>query len=220
MRHRWLTLLVILFIAVVVFLLYYFRLQPVWRPETSEEETATTTASSTLTAPSVSFVNPKRGAAEPTVTVVVFGDFQCAACRTMAENLIVLTNTLPEVQVVWKNLPNESTHTLAVPAAMAAMCAGRQGKFWEFHDLLFDDQVTLSETSFSQFAGELNLDIEKFQTCYDNRETLPLIRQDYEEGLALSISTTPAVFIGEDRVIGVMTAEELIAWAKSKLPTE
>lgn len=216
MRHRWLTLLVISFLAAVVFLLFYFRLQPVWTPDKSDGK-ETQTSTQTLTAPTVSFVNPKKGAAEPKVIVVVFSDYQCGACKELDENLIVLTNTVPEAQVVWKNMPNESAHTLAVQAAIAAHCAGNQGKFWEYHDLIFDNQVMLSENLFSQMAAELELDMEKFQTCYDNQDTLPLVRQDFEEGLALSVTTTPTIFIGDERITGAMTADELIVWTKSKM---
>ena len=222
MRHRWLTLLVVVFLAAVIFLLYYFRLQPVWTPDQSDNKTETQTSNSikTLTAPTISFVNPKIGAASPKVTVVVFSDFQCSACKDLAENLTVLTNTVPEVQVVWKNMPNESAHTLAVPAAVAALCAGNQGKFWEYHQLIFDNQVILSENLFSQIAIELDLDTDKFQTCYSNKDTLPLIRQDFEEGTALSITATPTIFIGEERLTGSMTADELIVWVKSKMTVE
>lgn len=217
MRHRWLTLLVVFFLAVVVFLLFYFRLQPVWTPDKSDN-TEIQTTTQTLTAPTVTFVNPKQGAAEPKVTVVVFSDFQCEACKELSDNLTVLLNTVPEVQVVWKNMPNESAHPLAVPAAIAANCAGSQGKFWEYHDLLFENQVLLSENTFSQLATALELDETKFQTCYSNQDPLPLIRKDFDEGTALAITATPTMFIGEERVTGVMTADELIAWAKSKLP--
>ncbi|KKU07478.1 MAG: DSBA oxidoreductase family protein [Candidatus Uhrbacteria bacterium GW2011_GWE2_45_35] len=216
LNHRWLTFLVITFLAVIVFIFFYLRLQPVWSPQIAAE-TAAENSEQTLSAPTISFVNPKKGASEPKVVIVVFGDFYCEPCRSAAQNMEILVKTVPEVQVVWKNMPNDSAHELASTAAVAAHCAGNQGKFWEYHDELFDNQVLLNNTMFSTLAQNLELDTEKFDKCLENTDTSPLVRQDLEEALALQITALPTFFIGEERYTGLMTADELITLVKNKI---
>jgi protein-disulfide isomerase len=219
MNHRWLTLLVTAFLAAVVFLLFWLRLQPVWTPDKSKETSSTAIITNPTAEPMVTFVNPRKGAAEPKVTLVVFGDFQCQPCKELAENLAAMLKSVPEAQIVWKDLPNESAHELAVPAAVAARCAADQGKFWEYHDVLFDRQVFLTEDSFETIAAELGLDQEKFSACFENQDTMPLIRKDFEEGQTLTITATPTIFIGSERMTGLLSTEELVNWAEEKITT-
>jgi protein-disulfide isomerase len=215
-HYRWLTLLIIAFIAIIVFIFFYLRLQPIWTPEKAQEEAAQKNEQ-TLKAPTVSFVNPKEGSENPKLTIVSFGDFLCEPCKEQAVNLKILTNTIPEVQVVWKNMPNESAHELAGLAAVAAHCAGNQGKFWEYHNELFDNQVVLNKDLFSTIAKNLELDTDKFDKCLSNKETAPLIQKDMNEALDLNITALPTFFIGEERYTGLMTAEELIRLAEEKI---
>ena len=206
MEHRWLGFLSIGASGLMVFVFFWFRNQPIEIPvpESSVEV-------GSITQPMVTFVNPARGAEEPTVTVVEFGDFECVACKTLADSLEVLIKTYPNtVQVVWKDMPNESAHPLATPASIAAHCADRQGAFWTYHDALFDRQSYLGESQFTQIAQDLQLDVEKFQRCYDERDTLPIVKKDYEEGLALGITSTPTLFIEEQMLIGAVTTQDLL----------
>lgn len=213
--HRWLTLLVIAFITAVVFIFFFLRLQPVWTPnENTTEKTSTVT---TTNVPTVTFVDPKKGTEKPTVTIVVFSDFQCQPCKDLSESLDVIIRTEPKVQVVWKDFPNESLHDMAVSAAVAARCGAAQGKFWEFHDEIFSQQFVLGETVLNQIAKNLGLDEKKYQTCFNNQETLPLVRKDFEEGQALQISATPTFFINNERYAGSYTAEEILELVNRQL---
>ena len=122
--------------------------------------------------------------------------------------------------MVWKDAPNESLHPLSTPAAIAAHCAGEQGKFWEYHDQLFGQQVLLNETLFPQIAKDIGLDSSRFQSCYDNRDTLPLVKKDFEEAKALSLSATPTIFLKEERLVGFITVEELIGRVREILAAQ
>lgn len=205
MPHRWLTFLSIGALGLMVFIFFWFRNQPIEMPTPQ-----TAAPSGTLTSPIVTFVNPSKGAIEPTVTIVEFGDFECGACQTLMLSLEAILKTYPDqVRLVWKDLPNESAHPLATPAAIAAHCADRQGAFWEYHDALFARQSVLSEAAFAQIAQEVDLDAEKFQSCYDARDTLPIVKKDYEEGLALGLTATPTLFVGEEIFVGAVTLSEL-----------
>lgn len=206
MQYRWLAFLSIATLGLLVFIFFWYRNQPmeVVIPEPQIEMAS-------LTQPTVTFVNPTKGAQTPTVTIIEFGDFLCPACATLDDSLEALVKTNPDhVRVVWKDMPNESAHPLATPAAIAAHCADRQGMFWEYHDSIFDRQSVLNEAQLTQIATDLGLSVGKFQTCYNERDTLPIVKKDYEEGLALGITSTPTLFIGNQRFVGAMTTQQLM----------
>lgn len=205
LQHRWLVLLTVAFLAGVVFVLFWIRLQPIQIPET---ETSGVIPGSVAN-PTVTFVNPKKGAETPNLVIVGYSDFQCGPCAEFASTMDALLLAVPGVQYVWKNMPNESTHEFSTRAAIAAHCAGNQGKFWEYHDELFANQYYLTEGLFSQIAVNLGLDAQAFETCYGTAETLPLVKRDYEEGLALDITAVPTIFIGNERYTGALTFDDL-----------
>jgi len=206
MQHRWLAFLVLGFLTLTIFVLSWYRNKPI--EITTAEETSTITS---LSEPTVTFVNPSYGAEQPTVSIIVFSDFQCSACKTLASSLDVVAKTYPDdVKIIWKDLPNESTHPLSTPASIAAHCANEQGAFWPYHDLLFDRQTYLSESQFPLIAQELELDTDKFSSCFEARNTLPIVKKDYEEGIALGLSSTPTMYINDEVVIGAVTTQEIL----------
>jgi protein-disulfide isomerase len=98
------------------------------------------------------------------------------------------------VKVVWKNLPL-SFHKDAMPAALAAMAAHDQGKYWEFHDKLFANQKALQREDFLRYAKELNLDVAKFTAAYDSSKHKAHIEADAAEAAKLGVTGTPAFFV-------------------------
>jgi protein-disulfide isomerase len=215
MQHRWLTFLCFAVVSLVVFIFFWYRNQPI--EITTAEQDAIEVGS--LTRPTTTFVNPGKGATQPKLTIVEFGDFECIPCKTLADSLQVVVKTYPnDVKVIWKDLPNESVHPLSTPAAIAAHCADRQGAFWQYHDELFLQQSYLTEAQFPQMAQNLGLQMDKFTSCYEARETLPIIKKDYEEGLALGLTATPAIYVGDEEVlIGAVTTQDLLDLVASKL---
>jgi protein-disulfide isomerase len=126
-----------------------------------------------------------------------------------------------DVKVVFKNFPIRS-HKFAIQAAMAALAADRQDKFWEFHDALFKNYNRLDEQKIQEIVTQLGLDQAKFEEQRKNPVGAARIRQDYEEALDLGVRGTPTVFINgrklKDRSMKNMEAiinEELKA-AKAK----
>ncbi|MBI5793923.1 thioredoxin domain-containing protein [Candidatus Uhrbacteria bacterium] len=213
MSHRWLTFLTIGVLSIIVFIFFGLRLRPIEIPKIESVSEAGSQAQPTIT-----FVNPWKGAEDAKVTMVVFSDFQCDACATLATSLDVALKTYPDdVRLVWKNLPNESLHPLATPAAIAAHCAADQNTFWEFHDELFAKQAYLSESLFTQIASSIGLNVDKFQSCYDKRDTLPIVTKDYEEGLALGLTSTPSLYVGDQLLIGAIDVQELLSVIEEQL---
>ena len=125
-----------------------------------------------------------------------------------------------EVKVVFKNFPIPS-HKYAFASAMAAMAAGRQGKFWEFHDELFKNYNRLNEQKVENIVKQLSLDETKFNKDKTNRELINHIQQDYKEGIKIGVRGTPTVFINgkqfkKRRTMKSMAAEIEAALKKQK----
>ncbi len=213
MRNRWLSFLILGFLAIVTIVFYFLWSRPI---DLTPAQTAQKT--STITEPTITFVNPTKGAKEPRLTIIEFSDFECAHCKTVQLSLNSALRAYPnEIRVVWKDLPNPSIHPQSVPAAVAAHCADRQGKFWEYHDALFARQTFLSDDQYTQIAQELKLDMDRFNSCVQNQDTAAIVQKDAEEGRALGIVATPTLFIGSQKVVGAIEAEELIQLIQSEL---
>ncbi len=99
-----------------------------------------------------------------------------------------------EVKLVFKNFPLRN-HKFAMPAAIAALAAEKQGKFWEFHDLLFKDFNRLNAQKVKEIAQQLNLDREKFDKDQQDAQIRALINRDMSEGNRVGVRGTPTVFI-------------------------
>lgn len=153
--------------------------------------------------------DPARGYNQAETVVVTFEDFTCAYCAQMSNTLSELVNRYPKkIRVVWKDFVGNLEQT-GLRSAVAARCAQSQGKFWEYHDFLFANQTSLSDAFYKQIAGDLGLDEARFNSCFDNQETLPLVQQSFNEGLALGVDATPYVFINAERFSGLVSYEQL-----------
>ncbi len=99
-----------------------------------------------------------------------------------------------KVKLVFKNFPIRS-HKYAVKAAAAALAADREEKFWEFHDMLFENYNRLNDQKIKEIAGLLGLDETEFKKQQQSPAVTERIRQDYEEGIRIGVRGTPTVFI-------------------------
>ena len=104
-----------------------------------------------------------------------------------------------DVRVVFKNFPIRS-HKFAIPAAMAALAAGRQNKFWKFHDELFKNYNRLNDQKVQEIVTQLGLDQKQFDEHKKSPVEAARIRQDYEEGIKLGVRGTPTLFINGRKV--------------------
>ncbi len=210
MNQRWLAYLSIGVFGTIVFVLFALRLQPVWRPED-----ATKPLPAEIAAPTVTFVDPALGPATAKVTLIVYGDFQCDYCGDASAAAQSVQRAYPkDVRVVWKDFPNASAHPEAVNAAVAAHCAARQGKFWEYHDALFLRRTLLSDEQYRQIARDVGLDGNTFAKCLDSQDSLPLVNRNLDESLGLRLTATPTVFINATRIVGAVSAEELLSYVR------
>jgi protein-disulfide isomerase len=105
------------------------------------------------------------------------------------------------VTVVYKNFPLRS-HKYATTSAVAALAAGRQGKFWEFHDELFKIYKQIDEKKIIEIAQQIGLDMNQFNNDINDPAIRKLIRDDYQEGLSIGVRGVPAVFINGKKFQG------------------
>lgn len=172
--------------------------------------TITYTDGAAITAPSITIADPQVGGSESMVNIVVYSDFTCVACASLETHLMTLAQKYPEdVRIVWKDMPNEQRHSEAMPAAIAARCAAKQGKFWEFAHGLFTNQGTIGEERYQTLSAQLNLDSQAFTLCRERETPRPLIERTLSEGFALNITATPTLFINGERFTGSLSVQAL-----------
>lgn len=138
---------------------------------------------------------PYKGPENAPVTIVVFSDYQCPYCAKTASVVEQVVENNPEkVKLVFKNYPL-AMHKSAKIAAIAALAANDQGKFWEFHKKLFENAKDLSDEKITEIAQQLGLDTEKFEKDLKNPAIEQLISADIQEGRKIGVRGTPSVFV-------------------------
>jgi protein-disulfide isomerase len=150
---------------------------------------------------------PRKGAADALVTIIEISDFQCPFCSRVGPTIKKILETYPnDVQVVWANNPL-GFHDRAKPAALAAMAAHRQGKFWEMHDKLFGAQRELTDANFTKWAGEIGLDAAKFGADMKDAALSAQIDREQAASTATGARGTPGFFINGKLLSGAQPFE-------------
>ncbi len=154
--------------------------------------------------------DPILGSEDALITIIEFGDYECPFCKQWHEEIWPqLQTTYPQmIRLVYRDFPLVGLHENAVPAAEAANCAGAQGKYWEYHDLLFQNQSSLSEEQYTVLAGELGLSISEFTTCLTNQTYATEVEADFQEAITFGLTGTPTFFINGYRVEGVPSIDD------------
>ncbi len=150
---------------------------------------------------------PIKGAKDALVTIVQFSDFQCPFCSRVEPTVDqVMKEYAGKVRVAWRNLPLPF-HNNAKPAAIAAMAANAQGKFWPMHDILFKNQQALSAADFEKYAKEIGLNMDKFKTALEDKKLVERIEADAAMGGKIGARGTPAFFINGHFLSGAQPFE-------------
>lgn len=145
---------------------------------------------------------PVRGSDRAPVTIVVFTDFQCPFCAKSEATMHELAAKYGDrVRIAFKNNPLPF-HDHARLASRAALAAGEQGKFWEYHDVLFAHQNALGREALLAYARELGLNPTKFREAMDADRTAAAVDADIAEAKRLSVMGTPSFFVNGRRVVG------------------
>ena len=133
-----------------------------------------------------------------TPLVIEYADFECHFCAVAHARL-----TPVAVRRVFRHFPVRSKHPRAWACACAAEAAARQGRFWELHDSLYADQGRLEDPHLWQRAGDLGLDLDRFQADRRSDEVAARVRRDFEAGIRAGVATTPTLFIDNQAYAGI-----------------
>ena len=165
----------------------------------------------------VEAVGFSKGAKDAPITIVEFADYECGYCsRVLGSVDEVMRRYAGKVRLVFRDFPL-SFHPNAVPAAIAARCAGAQGKFWEMHKTLFQHQSELTADNFKTWAGELGLNLEAFAKCSADPATQAAIDADTKAGAKVGVSGTPAFFINGLSLSGAQPLEAFVSAIDAEL---
>ncbi len=148
------------------------------------------------------------GPADAAITLEEFGDFQCPPCGQLSEPINQLQKQY-NLRVIYREFPLPN-HVHAREAACAAEAAGRQGRFWQMHDLLYREQAVWSKSTdaralFNAYAGMLQLDLGRFKKDVDSSEVQQQVELDQHRGAAIGVKTTPTIFVNNE----ALTSEQM-----------
>ena len=136
------------------------------------------------------------GPSHAQLTLVEYGDFECPNCKQAAPVVkLLLSHFSDRLRFVYRHFPLEEVHPQALRAALAAECAGGQGRFWAMHDLLFEHQPALNADQLQAYAQRLELDVTRFSAEMSDTVYLQRIREHQEGGARSGVRATPTFFI-------------------------
>ncbi len=149
--------------------------------------------------------------------IEVFSDFQCPySARAFPTVQQIKANYAGQIDLVFKHFPL-SFHPNAQKASEASECARDQGKFWEYHDKLFQNQQAIAVDNLKKYASDLGLDTSKFNSCLDSSQKAGVVSQDMQEGISKGVSGTPTFFINGQKVVGAVPYETIKATIDAEL---
>ncbi|MFA6525298.1 MAG: thioredoxin domain-containing protein [Patescibacteria group bacterium] len=165
-----------------------------------------------ITYNNVNSARPYRGNADASVVVKVYSDFQCPACKTGAKYMDTVLNKFSnQIRYEYHHFPLTVIHENAFNAALASECANDQGKFWELHDKMFDNQENLKKDDLKLYASQIEgIDAASFNACLDSRAKKDVVNADINEGENIGIQGTPTFYINGRELNDYTTLEQEI----------
>ena len=151
-----------------------------------------------------------RGPANAPATLVEYSDYECPYCG-LAHPIVksVQSHLGRRMRFVFRHFPLTEIHPRALRAAEAAEAAGAEGKFWEMHDLLYENQNALEDADLLLYAGQLGLDLPRFVRGLTEHTHEPRVREDFMSGVRSGVNGTPTFFVNGIRHDGPWDAETL-----------
>lgn len=160
---------------------------------------------------------PAIGPEDARLTLVEFSDFECPYCGRFFPTVKRLEAEFgKELRILYRQYPITNIHPSAFKAAEASLCAHEQGKFWEMHDLLFQEQQKISVRDLKEKAGRLGLNQSKFDGCLDTGRYIEQVQEDLKEGKRVGVTGTPALFLNGVSIDGGAVPYETIVKAIEK----
>lgn len=154
--------------------------------------------------------DPSLGSLDAAVTIVEYGDFGCTTCRAWHRAGVldqIRAKYGDRVRFVWRDFPIITAQS--PKAAEAAQCAYDQGKFWEYHDLLYDRAPALGINELKSYAADLGLDTARFNQCLDSGWHKTTVERDWQDALQRKFRGTPSFLVNDQALVGPPTFEYL-----------
>lgn len=149
--------------------------------------------------------DPYAGSPDAKVTIIAFEDFECEFCREAFPIIRELISTYGnKIYFVYRDFPNSKVHKDAQKAHEAAECADDQGKFWEMHDKIYQNQENINVPDLKNYAQSLGLNFPIFSACLDSGKYEKEVKKDFSDGLAAEVRGTPTWFINGRKFEGVI----------------
>ncbi|PWS28332.1 disulfide bond formation protein DsbA [Pedobacter yonginense] len=156
--------------------------------------------------PIVSEIDHIQGNKSASIEIVEFGDYQCPYCGDAYPIVKEIEEAFgDQIQFVFRHFPLQEAHEFAFKAALAAEAAGMQGKFWEMHDALYENQYRLANDLFDELAETLGLDLEKFTADVNSDEARDKVENDFESGVRSGVNGTPSFYVNGTKFDGGAT---------------
>jgi len=208
---------ILLAVLLITLKVYLFSSRPIVKPRgnvfyTADHDPLITKAPSLkdmLRGPIINGPDSARGSDKAKIIIVEFSDFECEFCHQQEEVLAkILEKYRDEVKLIWKDYPSSDSDSGSFQAAVAGRCADELGKFWEYHDLLYQSQ-DFSQDGLIFLAKALGLRESKFKECLEDEEIKNLVYDNIKEAQALGINGVPFVYVGKQEILGEVSYEEL-----------
>jgi protein-disulfide isomerase len=153
--------------------------------------------------------DPSWGPSNAKVTVVEFGDFECSSCRSWFNSVYtrLATNYSDKIRFVFRDFPLPQFASESKPAAVAANCAGEQGKYWDYFRILYSDPRGLAAAELQIYAQEVGLNLSSFNSCIASGKYDAEIQADIDDGMRMGVNGTPTFFINGKPISGPVTFE-------------
>ena len=153
--------------------------------------------------PAVSNTDHAQGYLEADLVIVEYGDYQCPYCGDAHPLLKELMSQFgSQIKFVFRNFPLSEIHQYARPAALAAEAAALQGKFWEMHDAIYENQAYLNENLLLELAEKISLNMQEFKTDLEKSALADRIDADFESGIVSGVNGTPSFFVNGTKFNG------------------
>lgn len=143
------------------------------------------------------------GQPDAVIELLEYGDFQCPYCGRAFPIVKRIQEALGEhLKFVFRNFPLTKIHPLAKTAALATEAAGKQGKYWEMHHMIFENQRRIFKTALLEYASHIDLNLLQFELDLDNVALIDKVESDFESGLRSGVNATPTFFINGEKYTG------------------
>lgn len=157
--------------------------------------------------------DPYLGSNTAAVEIIAFEDFQCPFCKQAQPILQSILQRYPkDIKLVFRDFPLYTIHPQSIAAAQAGECADEQGKFWPWHDLVFQNQTDLvrAPAVFSDWAEQAGIDVVDFEQCVAQERYANEVQTDLNEGFLAGVSVTPTWFVNGQKYEGVLSEDQWI----------